>query len=84
MQAFPTVNKDEESLQYLIERINKQRGSFRNVTEKSLEEEIQETKHQEDEKSPQDVFEIVEDVEDVKSKKEAITTAREEILKQVV
>lgn len=84
LQALPTVNKDKKSLEYLIERINEQKGSFRNVTEESLEEENQILHNGEAETSENDVLEAVEDVEDLKSKREAITTAREEILKQVL
>ena len=84
LQALPTVNKDKKSLEYLIERINEQKGSFRNVTEESLEEEIQTSHNGEAETSDDDVLETVDDVEDLKSKREAITTAREEILKQVL
>lgn len=84
LQAFPTVDKGKKSLEYLIERINEQKGSFRNVTEASLEEEIQALHNGEAEASEDDVLETVEDVEDIKSKREAVTTAREEILKQVL
>ena len=84
LQALPSVNKGKKSLEYLIERINEQKGSFRNVTEESLEEEIQSLHNGEAETSEDEVFETVEDVEDLKSRREAITTAREEILKQVL
>ena len=84
LQALPTVNKGKKSLEYLIERINEQKGSFRNVTEEGLKEEIQILHNGEAETSEDEVFETVEDVEDLKSKREAITTAREEILKQVL
>ena len=84
LQALPTINKGKNSLEYLIERINEQKGSFRNVTEESLEEEIRVLHSGEAETSEDDVFETVEDVEDLKSKREAVTTAREEILKQVL
>ena len=84
LQAFPTVDKGKKSLEYLIKRINEQKGSFRNVTEASLEEEIQALGNGEADASEEDAFESVDDVEDLKSKREAITTAREEILKQVL
>ena len=82
LQAFPTVDKDKESLKYLISRINQQKGSFRNVTEQSLEEEIQ----AQDAGKPdndQDVVEKVEEVEDVKTKQEDVTKARDDIIKQI-
>ena len=84
LQAFPTSDKGKKSLKYLIERINEQKGSFRNVTEASLQEEIQALHNGEVEASEDDALESVEDVEDLKSKREAVTTAREEILKQVL
>lgn len=84
LQAFPTVDKGKKSLEYLIERINEQKGSFRNVTEASLQEDIQALHNGEAEASEDDALESVEDVEDLKSKREAVTTAREEILKQVL
>ena len=84
LQALSTVNKGKKSLEYLIERINEQKGSFRNVTEETLEEVIQVVQNGEAETSEDDAIETVEDVEDLKSKREAITTAREEILKHVL
>ena len=41
LQAWPAKDPNESSLPYLISRINAQRGSFRNITEESLEEEIE-------------------------------------------
>lgn len=83
LQAFPTVDKDKESLEYLISRINQQKGSFRNVTEQSLEEEIQALETGKPDTDDQDVVETVEEVEDVKSKQEEVTKAREDIIKQI-
>ena len=77
LQAFPPEDQDKQSLQYLISRINEQKGSFRNVTEQSLEEDIQAVKDGADEE--QDVVAAVEEVEDGKE----VSTAREEMLKQV-
>ena len=83
LQAFPSVDKDKQSLQYLISRINQQEGPFRNVTEESLEEEIQGLSTGEAEDGQDDALETVEGPEDLKSKKEDMSTAREEILKQI-
>lgn len=82
LQAFPTVDKDKESLKYLISRINQQKGSFRNVTEQSLEEEIlaQDAGKPDDD---QGVVETAEEVEDVKTKQEEVTKARDDIIKQI-
>ena len=41
LQAWPAKDPNENSLPYLISRINAQRGSFRNITEESLQEEIE-------------------------------------------
>lgn len=83
LQAFPTVDKEKESIKYLIARINQQKGSFRNVTEQSLEEEIQAEEAGKTETKDQDVLETVEEVEDVKTKQEEVTKAREDIIKQI-
>lgn len=86
LQAFPTVDKDKKSLKYLISRINQQKGSFRNVTEQSLEEEIQAQDAGKTDTDDQDVVETVEtveEVEDVKTKQEEVTKAREVIVKQI-
>lgn len=83
LQAFPTVDEEKESLKYLISRINQQKGSFRNVTEQSLEEEIQAQEAGKTDKDVQDVVETVEEVEDVKTKQEEVMKAREDMIKQI-
>ena len=83
LQAFPTVDKDKESLKYLISRINQQKGSFRNVTEQSLEEEIEAQEADNIDTDDQHVVETVEEVEDVKTKQEELTKAREDMIKQI-
>ena len=82
LQAFPTVDKDKESLKYLISRINQQKGSFRNVTEQSLEEEILTQETGGSDADDQDVVETVEEGENVKTKQEEVAKAREDIIKQ--
>ena len=82
LQAFPTVDKEKESLKYLISRINQQKGSFRNVSEQSLEEEIRAQEAGKINEDDQDV-EPVEEVEDVKTKQEEVTKAREDMIKQI-
>lgn len=85
LQAFPTVDKEKESLKYLISRINQQKGSFRNVSEQSLEEEIEAQKNGKtntDDLDEQDA-EIVEEAEDVKTKQEEVAKAREDMIKQL-
>lgn len=85
LQAFPTVDKEKESLKYLISRINQQKGSFRNVSEQSLEEEIEAQKNGKtntDDLDEQDA-EIVQEAEDVKTKQEEVAKAREDMIKQL-
>ena len=82
LQAFPAVDKEKESLKYLISRINQQKGSFRNVSEQSLEEEIQAQEAGKINEDDQDV-EPIEEVEDVKTKQEEVTKAREDMIKQI-
>ena len=83
LQAFPTVDKEKESLKYLISRINQQKGSFRNVTEQSLEEEIRAEEAGKSDTDNQDVIELVEELEDVKTTQEEVSKAREDIIKQI-
>ena len=83
LQAFPTVDKEKESLTYLISRINQQKGSFRNVTEQSLEEEIRAEEAGKSDTDNQDVIETVEELEDVKTTQEEVSKAREDIIKQI-
>ena len=83
LQAFPALDQDKESLKYLISRINQQKGSFRNVTEQSLEEEIQALEAGRADVDDQEVVETVEEVEHVKTRQEEVTKAREDLIKQI-
>lgn len=83
LQAFPSLDKDKQSLQYLISRINSQQGSFRNVSEQSLREEIQAVSGDQVDKTQEDVVESVEVAEAAKTKKEEVSSAREEIFKHI-
>ena len=82
LQPFSRPDKDKESLQYLIQRVNAQRGSFRNFTEQSLEDEIRNAEAKVEDKDEKVVVTATEDVGDTRTKKEELTGAREEILKQ--
>lgn len=85
LQAFPTVDKEKDSLKYLISRINQQRGSFRNVSEQGLEEEIEAQKSgttNADDPDEHDV-DIVEEAEEVKTKQEELAQAREDMMRQI-
>ena len=81
LRALPKVDPNKESLPFLISRINTQRGSFRNFTEESLEEEIRSQENGElellEEEAP------AEDTQDVKSRQEELAGARQEMLTQV-
>ncbi|KAL8786208.1 MAG: hypothetical protein Q9213_002896 [Squamulea squamosa] len=82
LRPWPSDDKTTESLPYLIARINEQRGSFRSITEASLEEEIraaETTEHG----SPANNYDDVEDSQDSKAKGEELAGAREEIIKRV-
>ena len=83
LQAFPTVDKDKDSLNYLISRINQQKGSFRNISEQSLQEEIEAQDAGRPDTDNQDPVDTVEEVEHVKTKQEEVAKAREDIIKQI-
>lgn len=84
LRALPKVDPNKKSLPFLISCINNQRGSFRNFTEESLEEEIRsqengqlESQEEEEEEAP------AEDTQHVKSRQEELAEARQEMLTQV-
>lgn len=81
LRASPKVDPDKESLPYLISRINDERGSFRNITEESLEEEIRAG----DDGNLDSLGEAVgeDGVQDVKSRQEEIAEARQHMITQV-
>ncbi|KAL9002121.1 MAG: hypothetical protein Q9188_004932 [Gyalolechia gomerana] len=84
LRAWPSQDKTKESVSYLISRINGQRGSFRNITEASLEEEVRSA-----EAGEVDTAEVGEnkqptkDSQDAQSKGNELFQAREEIIKQI-
>lgn len=83
LRAWPSTETPQISLPSLISRINEQRGSFRNVSESALEEEIRVA--QTGEGIPEDLSKATEvhGVEEVKSRRDTVAESREEILKQV-
>ncbi|KAL8728273.1 MAG: hypothetical protein Q9166_005514 [cf. Caloplaca sp. 2 TL-2023] len=83
LKAWPSYDKVTESLPYLIARINEQRGSFRNITEASLEEEIRAAEAGEQRDSPDDEGDLVEEGLDAQAKGDELSRAREEIIKKV-
>lgn len=84
LQAFSPADKNKESLQYLIRRVNEQRGSFRNVTEKSLEKEIRELDARDANDSQYVADGTTTAGEDAETKKEEVAEAREDIRKYIV
>lgn len=84
LQALPPVNKDKESLQYLIRRVNEQCGSFRNVSEQSLEEEIRELDAGGADSGQGPVVETTVGPDDAETKNEEVTKAREDMRKHIV
>lgn len=83
LQAFPPPDKEKESLKYLIQRINEQRGSFRNVTERSLEEEIRQLEAGAVDGNQEGAEESTAVDENIETKKEEVTKAREDIHKYI-
>ncbi|MCJ1392105.1 RNA polymerase II mediator complex subunit [Xylographa bjoerkii] len=82
LRAWPTAKIEDQSLSFLIARINGQKGSFRNVTEQSLEEDIRaaeagEVQDSDDEPSLEEKPEVT------KSRKDEVMVGRDEILKQI-
>ncbi len=80
LRSWPTEDPSSQSLPSKIARINVQKGSFRNITEESLQEEIRaleagETWAVDGEENDAG--------QDAKSRREEIVAAREEIIKQV-
>ena len=81
LRASPKLDPDKQSLPYLISRINDQRGSFRNITEESLEEEIRAGDNEQLESLGEAAGE--DDVHDVKSRQEELAEARQQMITQV-
>lgn len=82
LRAWPSNDKTTESLPYLIARINDQRGSFRNITEASLEEEIRLAERGEETDLSADE-DAVPDSQDNDAKGEKLAIAREDMIKRV-
>ena len=82
LRAWPSDDKTNESLPYLIARINDQRGSFRNITEASLEEEIRRAERGEEIDLSADE-DGVPDSQDNEDKGEELAVAREDMIKRI-
>ena len=81
LRASQKVDPEKDSLPFLISRITEQRGSFRNITEQSLREEIR--AQEIGQADTIEESEEVEHVQDAKSRREELATARDEMLRQV-
>lgn len=85
LRAWPTSKPGQDSLPFLIGRINEQKRSFRNVSEQSLEEEVQalEGGESQADKGEPLLKRVKEEPADSKTRKEEMLTARLEVLQQV-
>ncbi|CAL8581560.1 hypothetical protein XPA_007248 [Xanthoria parietina] len=82
LRAWPSDDTSTESLSYLIARINEQRGSFRSVTEASLEEDIRAANVGEEDHLPDD-NDASQESQDANAKGEELAIAREDMIKRV-
>ncbi|KAI9721083.1 MAG: hypothetical protein M1812_002564 [Candelaria pacifica] len=80
LRSWPPEDPGSQSLPSIISRINTQKGSFRNITEGSLEEEIRILEAGETQGNDE---EALDEAQDAKGRREEIIAAREEIIKQV-
>jgi hypothetical protein len=83
LRPWPTTETPQSSLPFLISRINEQRGSFRNVSETALEEEIRLAQTSEGVSGEPSKAPGADGADEVKPRREVISESREEILKQV-
>lgn len=83
LSAWPDLDPSNHDLSSIIMRINEQRGSFRNITEAGLEEEAHELRTSETNMENSSQILPSNDAQDVKSRREQVFSAREEVLKQV-
>lgn len=83
LRAWPGQDASKETLPSLIARINEQKGSFRHISESKLEEEAQAVDTGETSLENQTNVVSGVDPQDVKTRKEEVSAAREEILKLV-
>ncbi|KAI9786758.1 MAG: RNA polymerase II mediator complex subunit [Peltula sp. TS41687] len=86
LRVWPEPDPDANSLSTLIQRINEQKGQFRNVTEQSLEEDILASGSGDDTAKggkDDEKDETSRDGDDEVGRKETLLAAKEDILKQV-
>jgi mediator of RNA polymerase II transcription subunit 17 len=82
LRAWPTKDDKAVPLSSLISRINSERGSFREVTEEALTEEINKAETRLS-ITDDDDHSVVEDVEDEADRSKELMKARGEILGQL-
>jgi mediator of RNA polymerase II transcription subunit 17 len=82
LRAWPPKDDTTTALASLIKRINAERGTFRNVTEESLKEEIKQSEAGADNKGD-DGSEEDEVEEEEPDRLKELTSAREELLGQL-
>lgn len=82
LRAWPSPDTSKDELPMLISRINQQVGSFRNISESKLEEQIQEGSAVEIELQSQDNVSPSRESE-AKSRTAEMVAAQQEILNQI-
>ena len=83
LRPWSTPNAHHETLPALISRIKEQRTSFRQVTERSLQEEIEAKEPGDAEVSKSHELLPEDGIDDGKSRKEKLLAARDEIFKEI-
>lgn len=83
LRAWPSKDDKRVALPSLISRIEKQRGSFRSVTEEALEEELKGGEEQVNISNGYDRIEEDDDEDEETNRVKEVSTAREEILGQL-
>jgi mediator of RNA polymerase II transcription subunit 17, fungi type len=82
LRAWPSKDEKAVPLSSLISRINNERGSFREITEEDLTEELKKDEAGLDSSKDDDESEV-EDVEEELDRSKELTKARGEILGQL-
>ena len=82
LRSWPSSDATD-SVPFLISQINQQRGSFLDVTEGSLVEEIRAVQAGDDIVEEENAGDTADAIQDTKSKREELSAARLEILRQV-
>lgn len=81
LQPFPSQRNLKAPLEDLIKQISQQKGSFRDVSENGLEEEIQDARNGDEVAVEFDLEE--DDTSDPKADREGLLKTKEQLLKEV-